>query len=594
MAAGIKEVRERAAILIEASVPDVDSSILFKEISGKLPIERQPHTGSASQTTRQFQIRSIPIDDEGFLGGCSVDQRQRIRVTVRYYSTDERSDWQTVTDRMGADSARIEEVLLRPSLESNWTGTPLLGIWLDSAEGPFDSDVQNMAYMSMDFEVLYRLDQEQASSVLVRSFNTLAEVREYLDTVNAGDISRLANARTTETIGYWLQRSDGTASLLGDCNWAKADGGEFMIAADGDIRPRGAGTASITYGTGLVVAGEGVQFWGARELTDRDYLHVGTHATYAIPTQRYLGEFFAVGDLPSPANTDDVAYVVSESTGAVSDLYRYDGAVWNACGGGSSSITDYSTQALLFAVTPTAGLRASLVRDATGVVCGIYQADGTRWRLDGELNLAAMGSDGGTMLAGYISTVNASASWGASGLTVTPSATITWGVAQLTVVSSGVRVGDANAHPLVSVHAKADMSPFNNRRITACGVHLVPDAGGTRFISGGVDYRNSSGSSTYAFCVFGDPAAPSFSFGGSVVGYDDDVSLSSTAGMAGSTYTVDATVTNAIVTNATDTTFASSVVGAGGVEGVALTAWSQAATPLASTFSSVSMAWGDP
>jgi hypothetical protein len=601
MAAGIKEIRQRAADLLETAVPDVDSWIKYREIQGYRDITEMEHTSQAAQTTRQFQVLAIPIDEEGFLGGCSVDQQQRLRITLRYYTQPTTSrgessfDYQSTWDRIGSDSARILEVLERPPVEGNWDGTPLRDIRFVSSTEPFTSDVANMVYVALDFEVLYRLDQQQGSGVITRAFGTLTEVREYLDGKEAGTVARLQNLRTKEAIGLWIQLTDGTAKLIGDCDFTKADGTEFDISATGDIRPRGVGTASITYGTGLVVATEGAQFWGAREKTDRDFLHVGTHTNYTVPVEPYLGEFFAVGDLPSPANTDDVAYVVDESTGAISDLYRYDGAVWNACGGGGGTIGEHTTLADLFAQTPTAGDRRAVVR--SGAVVGEWIGDGTRWRLNGEIDFTASGTATATIFAGYISTDNiASTTYSDTlGVGIVEGGAQLRGFWFLQTLSSPMQLDASQLSLQVGATWSLSARTNTSRWSAMAGLYIERDSDAVVFIMVGADDRvGPTMTQARAQALYGQTSALSAATGGTDSGCD---SLSGTvnaqvgcgatgalealfdSGTAGAQYAVDA--------------MALADIGLPGkVKGIAIGTRDDAGSPHTTWFSSVRMGVG--
>jgi hypothetical protein len=195
------------AQIIENATPDVDAWITYREIMDPREIEEIPHTGQAAQTTRQFQITPLPIEEEGDLGGCFVDQWQRIRIKLRYYVSDKPGGYTEVVDRAASDSARIEEALLNPPSDSNWIGTPCENINVAGSVPLFAGLKSNMLYQSLDYRVMYRLSRDTYGGIFSANFIALTGA----DGLNAamagqpfGTTARLLDATSLELLQTYM------------------------------------------------------------------------------------------------------------------------------------------------------------------------------------------------------------------------------------------------------------------------------------------------------------------------------------------------------------------------------------------------------
>ena len=354
MASGIKEIRERVVQIVEAATPDVDPFITYRDIGGRKPIEQYPVTGRASQTTRQFQVTSQAISEEGFLGGCEVEQQQRIRITLRYYVSDKPDGLLEVTDRAASDSARIEERLLLPAYSDNWVGTPLININFAGAADLYQGTLQDVWYMGLDYVVTYRLDQDTLGGEFAGNYSTLQALKAALVGRKTGTTARLINARTRELIGVWVVGSTRVRVV----DFTKADGTEFLDGTD--IISQGAGTWSITYGTGLVVATDAAEFFGYGDRANSDILGTGTHTSY---TREEIDSYTSQGDIDAVTGTTDQVVALVGADGSLTNHQRWDNvSAWDVIS--VPAALCYTTVASLLAAAGTPGARAALCERA--------------------------------------------------------------------------------------------------------------------------------------------------------------------------------------------------------------------------------------
>jgi hypothetical protein len=213
VASGVKEIAERMAQILENTTPDVDDWVTYREVMDPREIEEIPHTGSAAQTTRQFQITPLPIEEEGDLQGCYVDQWQRIRIKLRYYVSDKPGGYTEVVNRAASDSARIEDAFLNPSYADNWIGTPLENINVAGSVPLFAGVKSNMLYQSLDYRVMYRLDRDTYGGIFSANFITLADLTAALSGLKYGTTARLIDATTRELIQTYIVTARGVEEL---------------------------------------------------------------------------------------------------------------------------------------------------------------------------------------------------------------------------------------------------------------------------------------------------------------------------------------------------------------------------------------------
>jgi hypothetical protein len=213
VASGVKEISERMAQILENTTPDVDDWVTYREVMDPREIEEIPHTGSAAQTTRQFQITPLPIEEEGDLQGCYVDQWQRIRIKLRYYVSDKPGGYTEVVNRAASDSARIEDAFLNPSYADNWIGTPLENINVAGSVPLFAGTKSNLLYQSLDYRVMYRLDRDTYGGIFSANFITLADLTAALSGLKYGTTARLIDATTRELIQTYIVTARGVEEL---------------------------------------------------------------------------------------------------------------------------------------------------------------------------------------------------------------------------------------------------------------------------------------------------------------------------------------------------------------------------------------------
>lgn len=137
MAQGIAEIRDRAAQIIRATVPDVEPRIRFVEAPsthGELSA-LQPGP-SPSENTRQFHCLPGDLLGGGQWSGPDVELVQSLTVDIRY-DVGLFDDWYKRLRIMAAsDQARITASLERPSLTVNWSGVDCFGNCRFMSAGP--------------------------------------------------------------------------------------------------------------------------------------------------------------------------------------------------------------------------------------------------------------------------------------------------------------------------------------------------------------------------------------------------------------------------------------------------------------------------
>jgi hypothetical protein len=379
MASGIAEIVDRMATIIEATIPDYPTGTeeRFRQLPGEDAIEDAPAAGSWAMTNRQFQIWPAPEVRFGQLNGTFIDITHRVELRVRYSGVQSRSPTE-INKRIAADGARLYEALARPPSPDTWVGTQVLGQpGPVGSQPPRSTATTGVVVVSWFYDFLYRLDQGALLSVQLCRYTSLTDLQMAQNQSAAiGEVARLETVGGS-LIGIWGWT--GTASRLigGDdaCDFSEVTT-EIDIgdATSGNIRPRGAGTASFS--SGLVVSGEGAVFYGARQETDLDFLWVGTHQSYSIatPSDEYAGKFFSVGDLPSAGTADRLATVISETTGALTQAYKDSGTAWEEINVSQSKEVTRATAALpqsttdaLFTVTGQVTILGILGLVTTGI-----------------------------------------------------------------------------------------------------------------------------------------------------------------------------------------------------------------------------------
>jgi hypothetical protein len=188
----ITQIRERVEEILENITPDVTPAITLRKWLGSRDITTAEHTGSAAQTTRQFQVVPLPVRDPGFLGGGSVDQWQILRITIRYYMTDRDDGWVDVHDLAAADSAAIYEALLD---DTQWVGTQAEGAALgDAVPLTASPTISNIGFQVLHYRVLYNRCDPGEGGKWARNFTSLADLTTYLLTQDLGTIACLVDS----------------------------------------------------------------------------------------------------------------------------------------------------------------------------------------------------------------------------------------------------------------------------------------------------------------------------------------------------------------------------------------------------------------
>jgi hypothetical protein len=504
VASGIREIRERISELISLATPDVDPAITYRPVDGGRSIEELEPKGSPSQTTRGYQVWSEPITGEGFLGGCSVDQHQRVRVIMRYYYADGRNDaWLDLRDRWAADTARIEEALLRPPVPDSYAGTPLIDIRLETATQLYQTTIEHVWFGLIDFRVLYRLDQDTYGGEFTPNFTTLTALHAWLATKNKGAAARLVNARTRELIGVWVNGSV-EASWV---DFSKADGLEFADGVD-LIRQPGA-SYTITYGTGIVVTGAAVEFYGFALDDNTDILPIGTTADYVrLPLRSYT----SLVDLEATAGELHEVRRTVDSAGVRIENYEYDGATWVALSGGGGLVSEYATLSALFASVGASGDYALLLDGASGPA-GIARHDGTRWLLM-DVDLARVGVQGATILDALIVRNDAGCpfTWTAAGLQLKPTVTAYDNGVYWAPFSSPVGCSETG-HVSIMVDCEWDSFPPGFGSDTLVGLYTDQGAGPQSQYVGGTQFAGGPVTSERPLLGYGAVGALSYSTG---------------------------------------------------------------------------------
>jgi hypothetical protein len=509
MASGIAEIRARMVDIIETATPDVDAWITYRGVPGARDIQEREDTGSPAQTTRGFQVVSLPIEEEGFLGGCSVDQHQRLRVILRYYVSDKPGAWDEANDRAASDAARIEERLLRPpTLENNWIGTPLIDIRFSGSVPLYQTTLTNVWFMSLDFTCLYRLDQDSFGGVFCGNYTTLTALKTALSGTSTGSTARLINSSTRELVGVWINAASGIRSF-GDVNFLVAEDANFVDGTD--IISQAGGSWAITYGTGIVVSTAAAEFYGYAELANSDILGTGTTTSY---TRIESTTYTVLGDLTATSGSTDELRRLVDTAGALDTDYRWDNvSAWDALnvGGGAGLVTEHTTLAAIYGIAgPTNGDRA-LLKNSSDAEVGIWRYDGTQWLLEGELDWTAVGTDFATMFAGYVTTSNATATGTVSGLQITPTATglpYPWVSIQ---TSSSTMAWDTTIRSVFSESQWSWDAGWTAYRAGTVGVGIGSSSAVTHASCGGVD--QTSGANERIIALYGTLSSMSISVG---------------------------------------------------------------------------------
>jgi hypothetical protein len=496
----IQQIRERVEEILENIVPDVRPDITLRRWLGSRDITTGEHTESAAVTTRQFQVVALPVREAGFLGGGSVDQWQTLQITIRYYIADRPDGWTEVHDLAASDSAAIFEALME---SDQWTGTQAEGAALgDAVPLTRSPTIANIGVQVLNYRVLYNRCTTGSGGSFSAHFFTLGALLAYLDTKPKSTVAKLVNARTREIIGVWVK----DAIEASYCDFSLADGTEF---ADGtDLIKQAGASYTITYGTGIVIAGGAVEFYGFARLANSDLLFIGTTTTYQ---REKLHKYTSQADINLVTGVADQVVALVASDGTLTQHERWNGAAWDTLtAGGSGVVTEHTTLASLFGQVAVAGDRAVLKTSADRPVA-IGRYDGTRWILDGLIDFAAAGVEGATIFGAYIQTDGTSTiTWTANGFelgNVTASAQRIF----LQFVSSPL-AWDTDLRRII-VHATSVLAaPMASGPFTACGVVWGVAAARTYVGEGAVQWRSVSTKRVLAY--YGAPlATPSVGIG---------------------------------------------------------------------------------
>jgi hypothetical protein len=262
---------------------------------------------------------ALPVREAGFLGGGSVDQWQTLQITIRYYIADRPDGWTDVHDLAASDSAAIFEALME---SDQWTGTQAEGAALgDAVPLTRSPTIANMGFQVLNYRVLYNRCKTGSGGSFSAHFFTLGALLAYLDTKPKSTVAKLVNARTREIIGVWVK----DAIEASYCDFSLADGTEF---ADGtDLIKQAGASYTITYGTGIVIAGGAVEFYGFGRLANSDLLYTGTTTTYQ---REKLHKYTTQGDIDAVTGATDQVVGFVGADGVLVNHQRWDGSSWGA------------------------------------------------------------------------------------------------------------------------------------------------------------------------------------------------------------------------------------------------------------------------
>jgi hypothetical protein len=158
MSAGIKEICDRAEVLILAATPDVEAYITYRRAPNRVPLEELAPV-TPSESTRLFQVRPGPLLDPGTLMGAYTEIVQTVEVAIGYCVQGNEDEADRRLARLAySDVARIYRTL-HLSPQSGWsTATVESGLNLLSTGAPTPTDHAHWYVARHLFAVSYTLE----------------------------------------------------------------------------------------------------------------------------------------------------------------------------------------------------------------------------------------------------------------------------------------------------------------------------------------------------------------------------------------------------------------------------------------------------